>query len=104
MRQTEATRIRRRATIGCSILTLSLALGLSAPAAAQEGWPTIGRDAGGQRFSPLAQITPSNVDQLRVAWTYHLRPANDAGGGLLPSQTIPLVIGDTMFVASPYSR
>lgn len=100
----KARRARRGALASCSIAALALTLGLSAPASAQEGWPTIGRDAGGQRFSPLTQITPANVGQLQVAWTYHLRPANDASGGLLPSQTIPLVVGDTMFVASPYSR
>ena len=38
-------------------------------------WPTYGHDSGGERFSPLTQITPSNVGQLKVAWTYHMRPA-----------------------------
>ena len=40
---------------------------------AQE-WPTYGHDSGGMRFSPLTQITPSNVSQLKVAWIYHMRP------------------------------
>jgi quinoprotein glucose dehydrogenase len=30
-------------------------------------WPTYGHDPGGMRFSPLKQITPANVDQLKVA-------------------------------------
>jgi len=34
-------------------------------------WPYYGGDEGGQRHSPLAQITPANVGQLEVAWTYH---------------------------------
>ena len=38
-------------------------------------WPTYGHDSGGMRFSPLTQITPANVGQLDVAWTYHMRPA-----------------------------
>src|SRR5262245_4148534 len=38
-------------------------------------WPTYGHDSGGQRFSPLTQITPANVANLKVAWTYHMRPA-----------------------------
>lgn len=93
---------RSRPLTSCSVAAIALALASSA--IAQEGWPTIGHDAGGQRFSPLTNITPANVDQLQVAWTYHLRPADDASGGLLASQSIPLVIGDTMFLASPYSR
>lgn len=93
---------RSRPLTSCSVAAIALAL--ASAAIAQEGWPTVGHDAGGQRFSPLTSITPTNVNQLQVAWTYHLRPSDDAGGGLLASQSIPLVIGDTMFLASPYSR
>jgi quinoprotein glucose dehydrogenase len=39
-------------------------------------WPTYGHDSGGMRYSPLTQITPANVSNLKVAWTYHLRPAD----------------------------
>ena len=41
---------------------------------AQE-WQTYGHDPGGMRFSPLTQISPQNVAQLKVAWSYHMRPA-----------------------------
>jgi quinoprotein glucose dehydrogenase len=37
-------------------------------------WPTYGHDRGGQRFSPLTQITPQNVANLKPAWVYHMRP------------------------------
>src|SRR5690606_16703117 len=43
-------------------------------------WPTYGHDAGGRRFSPVAQITPQNVGSLEVAWVYHMRPASAAPG------------------------
>ncbi len=47
-------------------------------------WPTYGHDPGGMRFSPLTQITPANVSQLKVAWVYHMRPpgAIAPAGGL----------------------
>jgi quinoprotein glucose dehydrogenase len=36
-----------------------------------EGFPEhYGADAGGTRYAPLAQITPANVGDLAVAWTY----------------------------------
>src|SRR6202522_1607514 len=38
-------------------------------------WPTYGHDPGGMRFSPLTEITPANVDRLKVAWVYHMKPA-----------------------------
>jgi quinoprotein glucose dehydrogenase len=34
------------------------------------GWPAYGGDAGGARYSQLAQITASNVSQLQVAWIF----------------------------------
>src|SRR5580704_14185344 len=37
-------------------------------------WPTYGHDSGGMRYSPLTQITPANVSNLKVAWTFHLKP------------------------------
>jgi quinoprotein glucose dehydrogenase len=51
------------------------------PLPAEKEWRTYGHDAGGQRFSPLTQITPGNVGRLKVAWTYHMRPAGFTGGG-----------------------
>ena len=33
-------------------------------------WPSYGNDAGGTRYSLLAQIDRGNVKRLRVAWTY----------------------------------
>lgn len=42
-------------------------------------WATYGHDSGGQRFSPLTELTPENVARLKVAWTYHMRPAGFTG-------------------------
>lgn len=50
---------------------------------ASKEWPTYGHDAGGMRFSPLAQITPANVGKLKPAWTYHLKPE---GASAAPSR------------------
>ena len=43
-------------------------------------WSSYGRDAGGTRYSPLAQVTRQNVTQLKPAWEYHtgaLTPKSD---------------------------
>ena len=94
----------------------------AAPATASNEWPTYGHDPGGQRFSPLTQITPENADHLQVAWVYHMRPApteasapaGDAGGqgrgggrgsgGFASSETTPLVVDGMMYLATPYGR
>jgi quinoprotein glucose dehydrogenase len=69
-------------------------------------WPTYGHDPGGQRFSPLAQITPANVASLRVAWTYHMRPVatTESGGRFAGSEVTPLVVDGLMYVTTPYRR
>lgn len=96
-----------------------LAAACSTPPVSGE-WPTYHHDAGGTRFSPLKQITPANVSQLRPAWTYHMRPENaatpqppisDTGDGpplrlgrFIPSQATPLVVNGRMFLSTPYGR
>ena len=68
----------------------------------------VNRDPGATRYSPLAQVTTANVDHLKVAWIYHMKPASAAGAApnaaLRPSEDQPLVVGNTMFVVTPYSR
>jgi quinoprotein glucose dehydrogenase len=36
----------------------------------EKDWKYYGRTAEGQRYSPLAQITPANVAQLKLAWRF----------------------------------
>src|SRR3954454_8423326 len=71
-------------------------------------WPMVNLDPGAKRYSPLTQITPANVDHLKVAWIYHMRPAPAAGAtpenAWHPSEDQPLVVGNTMFVVTPYGR
>lgn len=42
----------------------------TASAAETGSWSAYGGDAGGTRYSTLTQITPANVQDLRVAWTF----------------------------------
>lgn len=47
---------------------------VEAKPSSKEEWPVFGYDQGATRFSPLSQIDASNVQDLKVAWTYDLRP------------------------------
>jgi len=69
-------------------------------------WRHFGGDSGGQRFSPLTQITPQNVGALRVAWTYHTGDvsAGTAEHGPTAFQATPLMIGGTLYFCTPYNR
>ena len=58
-------------------------------------WVMWGRTYDGQRYSPLNQINNENVGDLQVAWTFSTGVLRGHEGG-------PLVIGDTMWVHTPF--
>ena len=60
-----------------------------------DNWVMWGRTYDGQRYSPLDQINAANVGNLQVAWTFSTGVLRGHEGG-------PLVIGDTMWVHTPF--
>lgn len=60
-------------------------------------WAVYGGHAGGDHYSSLSQINRSNVNQLKVAWTFDTKEK----GGL---QTNPLVIGGRLFGYTPSQK
>ncbi|MBI4421925.1 MAG: pyrroloquinoline quinone-dependent dehydrogenase, partial [Gemmatimonadetes bacterium] len=66
-------------------------------------WPAYGRDPGGTRYSPAAQITRDNVARLQVAWIY--RTGDYAiGEGPTRFEATPLLVDGTLYVATPFGR
>jgi len=86
---------------GLLALLLGAAAASGAPAAnvtpgAGEGeWAMPARDYAGTRFSPLTQITAANATALRPVWTF-------STGVLAGHEGQPLVVGDTMYVVTPW--
>ncbi len=67
-------------------------------------WHAYGRTEAGRRYSPLEQITPQNVDKLKVAWTFHtgdIRGPNDPGEATY--EVTPLMIDGTVYVCTPHN-
>src|SRR5438132_3050004 len=64
-------------------------------------WPSTNYDQSANRYSPLKQITAQNVSTLQQVWSMHLKPAGFTGP-MREDQAIPIVIGTTMYLASPY--
>jgi quinohemoprotein ethanol dehydrogenase len=69
---------------------------LSAPEARQGDWLQYGRDYYEQRFSPLTEITDTNVDKLGLAWQFET--ATDRG-----LEATPLVIDGVMYTTGSWS-
>jgi quinoprotein glucose dehydrogenase len=87
----------------CGGLTAYLAASQAASSAGD--WAAYGYDSGGGRSSPLTQITPANVSQLQLAWTYHMNPTPQIKSARVPASTAtPLEIGGMLYLGTPYGR
>src|SRR5436853_7577091 len=67
-------------------------------------WPMYRHDLAGTGFSPLSQITVSNVSKLTPAWRYQLQAPGSGPttgrGGAPPagSQATPIVVNRVMYL------
>jgi len=69
-------------------------------------WPYYGHDAGGMRYSPLAQISRTNVAHLKVAWVFHTVDISDGSGGKKRSglETTPILVDGTLYLTTGFNR
>jgi len=63
-------------------------------------WPMYNRDLAGTRYSPLDQINTQNVSQLKVAWTYLMRPGGVGPAAAAFSQVTPIVVHGVMYLTA----
>ncbi|QDG58899.1 glucose/quinate/shikimate family membrane-bound PQQ-dependent dehydrogenase [Pseudomonas sp. NIBRBAC000502773] len=77
----------------------------AAPSQADGDWNSYGRSAYGDRYSPLAQITPENAHKLVPAWTYRtgdIPGPNDPGE--TTAENTPLKVNGMLYVCTPHSQ
>lgn len=88
--------MERPVHIQCTIVALAIGFmlcgltGCDPKHIRDEGWPTYLGDHGRNHFSALSQIDTTNVQSLRVAWTYH---SGDTG----QVQCNPLIIDGRLY-------
>src|SRR5881296_2449522 len=59
-----------------------------------DSWPTYHGDYSGQRHSRLAQITPSNVDQLSQVWKFET-------GQPQQIKATPILVNGVIYITTP---
>jgi glucose dehydrogenase len=64
-------------------------------------WPSNNYAHSANRYSPLTQITAKNVSTLQQVWSFHIKP-DGFTGPMREDEGIPIVIGGTMYLGSPY--
>ncbi|WP_454883283.1 outer membrane protein assembly factor BamB family protein [Sphingomonas oryzagri] len=78
----------------------------ASPALADGDWQWYGRTADGDRYSPLAQITPDNVRKLQVAWTFRTGDMPSTGenshGREFNFEATPIKVGDSVYLCTPH--
>jgi quinoprotein glucose dehydrogenase len=84
-------------------VVMSVAIAAGVTAAAQQ-WTHAAGDQAASHYSPLDQITPANVHQLRIAWEWRPDEKNLPQFGTRPGafQSTPIVIDDVMYVSTMY--
>ena len=96
-------RIPVRAVVLLIFATLAVSAQRSRPRNPDTDWPMFNRDLAGTRYSPLTQINTTNVANLKVAWTYKLRPRDGKPlTGQSPSEMFqeitPIVVNGVMYL------
>src|ERR1700722_7881266 len=94
--------IKRTLGFSISIAAITLASG-TVMGQARTDWPSVNHDNSSVRYSPLTQVNAANVKNLKQEWVFHLKPA-DYTGRLRYDESIPIVIGNTMYHGSPYGE
>jgi glucose dehydrogenase len=70
----------------------------SAPAQNNGDWPMYGHDLASTRFSPLTQINTQNVANLKLAWSYAMRPGGAGPSAASFNQVTPIVVKGVMYL------
>src|SRR5580658_8352478 len=83
----------------CAIALLCCVIGTEPLFAQELDWPYYGADVYNTRFANIDQINPSNVSQLKPAWTFYTGVLPSAHPRLTVEMT-PLVVNGVMYIAS----
>ena len=96
----------RMAVLVAGILALACASTTRSLAQSSDDWPYYGHDAGGTRYSPLAQINRENVASLKVAWTFHVGDISEGGGDRKRTglETTPILVEGSLFLTTGFNR
>src|SRR5262245_66471250 len=82
-------RIRYAVTFAAALILVVVLAGIGIGQQARNpdaDWPMYNRDYAGTRYSPLTQITPANVANLKQVWSYRLRQAGKQLAAASPSE------------------
>ena len=92
--------------LAAGIVLLALAPGALAQDGEMVEWPYVGGTQAHTKYSPLADINRSNVDELEIVWSWdpNEQPLPELGARPGRFQASPLMIDGTLYFPTMYSR
>src|ERR1044072_4091741 len=95
-------RIRAVAILGLAMFAASAAPPGRQPDDDEAAWGSYGGDPGGNRHSPLTQISRQNIERLKIAWTYRTGElgADFARADTLTFEATPILVRDTLYLST----
>src|SRR6476469_3407820 len=99
---------RRRLYFLCAVTLAWTGVSLliaQTPASQQVEWLHYGGDAGGMKYSALANVSAQNVQRLHVAWQWKHWETPIAEFDTTPGffEATPLMIDGVLYVTTPYN-
>src|SRR5262245_32219364 len=97
--------IKRAATFILLAFSLSVAVLVFSQSSQQVEWAYYAGDQAGTRYSPLADINASNVQQLHPVWQWQHweKPLKEYETSPGFFEATPLMIGGVLYVTTPYN-
>src|ERR1700677_916023 len=80
----------------CAIALLCCAFSIEPLFAQTLNWPNYGNDLSNSRYANIDQINPSNVAQLKPAWTFHTGISDPN----MAMEMTPLVVNGVMYITT----
>src|ERR1700733_8512142 len=77
----------------CAIALFCCAFSIEPLFAQEVDWPYFGADLSNSRYANIDLINPSNVSQLKVAWSF-----TGSGTEAVSAEATPIVVGGVMYV------
>lgn len=84
--------------------SVPVAADAAGPKISPHDWIAYGRSGYGDRFAPAKQITPANVQNLQLAWTFHtgdLKGPDDPGE--IANEVTPLKANGKVYICTPHN-
>ena len=90
----------------CSVVGVVATAGAQQRSGEMVEWPFVGAEQSASKYSPIADIDASNVEQLEIAWTWEPNELPNQEFRTRPGsfEAMPLMIDNVIYVSTMYTR